>query len=334
MSKNFVMRPEDELMHQLDGSSNFNESVYTNGFDTASPVGGWMRLGNRVNEGYAELSVCLYLPDGRIACQFQRPAITSNDRFDAGGLSYSVIEPFKKVSMRFAGDLTIVDDPEALREPQMLFTSGPRLPGEVAWVHEAESPIHGGEPVDDTVQTMYGRDFSLGHFNQHGRVRGEIRVGGESWPIDGRGWRDHSWGPRYWQAIFYYRLFIANFANGDGFMLLKITDKNGISRRQGVLLVDGDYEEVVDMDVSTEWTPAQDPARVVLGVRTAKRKARITGEILKLAPLRNRRKADGEILVSRIAEGFTRFEWDGRQGYGMTEYIERIEDGKLAGYPL
>ena len=42
---NFVMRPEDELMHRPDGSMNFNESVYTNGFNTASPVGGWMRLG-------------------------------------------------------------------------------------------------------------------------------------------------------------------------------------------------------------------------------------------------------------------------------------------------
>ena len=32
-----------------------------------------------------------------------------------------------------------------------------------------------------------------------------------------------------------------------------------------------------------------------------------------LAPLRNRRKADGRTLVSRIAEGFTRFHWDGRR---------------------
>jgi hypothetical protein len=331
---NFLMRPQDELMHRPDASTNFNESVYTNGFNTASQVGGWMRLGNRVNEGYAELSVCLYLPDGRIACQFQRPAIASNDRFDAGGLSYSVIEPLKKVSMTFDGELIVVDDPEALREPQALFATGPRVPGRVSWTHEAESPIHGGEPVDDAVPTMYGRDFSLGHFNQHGRVLGEIRVGGESWPIDGRGWRDHSWGPRYWQAIFYYRLFIANFPNGDGFMLLKITDRNGVSRRQGVLLVGGEYEEVTDLDLATEWTPRQDPARVHLGVRTARRKALITGDIIRLAPLRNRRKADGETLVSRIAEGFTRFSWDGRQGYGMTEYIERIEDGGLAGYPL
>ena len=331
---NFLMRPEDELMHQPDASTNFNESVYTNGFHTASPVGGWMRLGNRVNEGHAELSVCLYLPDGRIACQFQRPPIEKNDRFDAGGVTYSVLEPLKKVTMAFDGELIIVDDPEALREPQVLFATGPRLPGHVSWTHEAESPIHGGEPVNDSVPTMYGRDFSLGHFNQHGRVRGQIRVGAENWAIDGRGWRDHSWGPRYWQAIFYYRLFVANFADGDGFMLLKITDKHGVSRRQGVLLVDGQYEEVTELDVATEWTDRQDPSRVMLGVRTAKRKAQIIASIIKLAPLRNRRKADGETLTSRIAEGFTRFSWEGREGYGMTEYIERIEGGKLAGYPL
>jgi hypothetical protein len=330
----FVMRPQDEMTHTPDASLNFNESVYTNGFDTASPVGGWMRLGNRVNEGYAELSVCLYLPDGRIACQFQRPSITSNDRFDAGGLSYAVVEPLKKASMTFDGEMLIVDDPDALRDPKALFANGTKVPGHVHWVHEAESPVHGGEPVNGAVPTMYGRDFSRGHFNQHGHVHGEIRVDGDTFPIDGRGWRDHSWGPRYWQAIYFYRLFIANFPDGDGFMLLKITDQNGVTRRVGVLLVGGVYEEILDMDLSTQWSNQKDPRRVDIGVRTANRKAIITGEIVTLAPLRNRRKADGVTLESRIAEGFTRFTWDGRQGYGMTEYIERIEDGKLAGYPL
>lgn len=334
MSKKYIMRPEHELMHQPDSNSNFNESVYTNAFDTNSPVGGWMRLGNRVNEGYAELSVCLYLPDGRIACQFKRPPITNNEQFDAGGLSYKVIEPLRSVSMTYEGDVIIVDDPDALREPQTLFATGPRLPARVHWVHEAESPIHGGEPVDDSVQTMYGRDFSLGHFNQHSRARGEIRIGDESWAIDGRGWRDHSWGPRYWQVIYFYRLFLANFPNGDGFMLLKITDETGKVRRQGVLLVDGQYEEILDLDVVTEWTGQKDPHRVSLGIMTAKRKTRINAEILSLAPLRNRRKVEDETLVSRIAEGFTRFEWNGQEGYGMTEYIERLEDGNLTGFPL
>lgn len=334
MHDRFIMRPEHEWPHRPDSSVNFNESVYTNAFDSAAPVGGWMRLGNRVNEGHAELSVCLYLPDGRIACQFKRPKIGANDRFEAGGLKYEVINPLRSVSMAYEGDLIIVDDPEMLREPQALLADGQRLPGHARWVHEAESPVHGGEPTDGTVQTMYGRDFSLGHFNQHGRARGEIRVGDQVWSIDGRGWRDHSWGPRYWQAIWYYRLFIANFPNGDGFMLLKITDREGKVRREGVLLVDGRYEEILDLDVMTEWSAGKDPARVRLGVATARRKARIDGEIAVMAPLRNRRKADGQVLVSRIAEGFSHFEWNGMTGRGMTEYIERIEDDTLAGFPL
>lgn len=330
----YIMRPEHEFTHQPDSSVNFNESVYTNAFDSKGEFGGWMRLGNRVNEGYAELSVCLYLPDGRIACQFQRPAITSNDRHEAGGIKYTVNEPLKSVTMSYDGELIIVDNPEDLRNPQELFAKGPRLPGHASWTHVAESPVHGGEPVDDTVQTMYGRDFSLGHFNQHSRAKGVIKVGDQSWEIDGHGWRDHSWGPRYWQAIYFYRLFLANFPNGDGFMLLKITDQSGNVRRQGVLLVDGEYEEVMDLEVQTDWTDKQDPAFVRLGVMTAKRKVRIDGEILQLAPLRNRRKTEEGVLVSRVAEGFTRFTWGDQVGYGMTEYIERIEDGKIVGYPL
>jgi hypothetical protein len=330
----FVIHSYDELAHPPGPEVNFNESVYVNGFDAKTGTGGWLRLGNRVNEGHAELSVCLYLPGGRIACSFRRPSISANDRFDAGGLVYTVLEPFRSIEIRYEGELYIVDDPEALRDPQSLFARGADATGHVRLKVVAESPIHGGAPAHDGVQTMHGRDFSLGHFNQHGRISGEIQVGAEAFPIDGRGWRDHSWGPRYWQVIYYYRLFLANFENGDGFMLLKLTDRSGHARRVSVLLVDRQYEEITDLDAITDWTGAQDPQRVRLGVRTANRKALITAEILTLAPLRNRRCVDGETLVSRIAEGHTRFDWDGKSGFGMTEYIERIEDGKLAGYPL
>ena len=266
-----------------------------------------MRLGNRVNEGHAELSVCLYLPGGRIACSFRRPGISANDRFEAGGLTYSVIEPFRSVAMRYEGELHIVDDPEALRDPQKLFATGPRAPGEVTLRRSTRNRrFTAARPAHDGVQTMYGRDFSLGHFNQHGRVARRDPASatrlGQSTDAAGAtipGVRATG------RCIYYYRLFIANFSNGDGFMLLKITDRSGHARRVGVLLVDGAYEEITDLDVITDWTERQDPARVRLGVRTAHRKAVISAEILTLAPLRNRRQADGETLVSRIAEGFT-----------------------------
>jgi hypothetical protein len=334
MEGTFHLEGRDEYPHTPDDSPNFNESVYTNAFDPMLGMGGWARIGNRVNEGYAELSVVLYLPDGRVACQFGRPGITANDQFVADGLSVEVVEPLKRITMRYDGELMLLDDPELLREPKKL-GAAPRVPGRLVFAHTGASPIHGGSPVLPDQQTMYGRDFSLNHFNQHTTVTGLIEVDGQRWDFtQAFGWRDHSWGPRYWQVIYWYRLFIAHFASGRAFMLLKITDKAGKSRRVGVLLVDGVYEDIVDMDVTTEWSDKQDPVKVRLGVRTANRREIIDGEILTLAPLRNRRQAGDETLVSRIAEGFTCFSWNGETGYGMTEYIERIEDGKLVGWPL
>ena len=70
-----VLEPHDEYPHEPDEASNYNESMYLNGFDPDQEVGGWFRLGNRVNEGYAEMSVCLYLPGGRVGFRFGRPKI-------------------------------------------------------------------------------------------------------------------------------------------------------------------------------------------------------------------------------------------------------------------
>ena len=56
-----VLLPEDEYTHEPDPVPNYNESMYLNGFDLEREVGAWFRLGNRVNEGYAEMSVCLYV---------------------------------------------------------------------------------------------------------------------------------------------------------------------------------------------------------------------------------------------------------------------------------
>jgi len=330
----FRLTAQDEFTHPPTSDHNFNESVYMNAFDAAGRYGGWMRLGNRVNEGYAELSVCLYLPGGRVACQFSRPPIADNRQHDAGGLRYEVIEPLKRAGMRYAGEVMVLDDPEMMRDPKAVFARAPRQACEVVFQARGNSPLHGGEPTSPTQQTMYGRNFSLGHFNQHIDVQGHLQIGAETFPLNGHGWRDHSWGPRYWTNIYHYRLFIANFGADRGFMLLKITGRDGVTRRCGVLQYDGDYEEITDLDVWTDWTPLKDPRQVRLGVRTAHRAVRIDGEIGTLLPLRNRRQEGDQSLESRIAEGFTQWQWDGRHGVGMTEYIEILENGVPVGYPL
>lgn len=329
-----LLRPEDEFPHQPDGSSNFNESVYANGFDRLTGVGGWMRIGNRVNEGHAETSVVLYLPGGRIACAFARPPITSNAAFDAGGLRVDTLAPLTRQRMTYEGEAMLLSNPQLLRDPERLFRDSERAPTRVIFEQTADSPTYGGVPLSADAPTLYGRDFSLGHFNQHTRVAGEIIVGDESWPIEGAGWRDHSWGPRYWTNIFAYRLFLANFGAGRALMLLKIFSPDGRARSEGVLMVDGVYEPVADLNVVTDWTSQYDPRRMRIGVRTARRSALIEAEVLSSAPLRNRRREGEQTHLSRIAECFTQFRWDGAEAWGMAEYIERIDGDRPVLWPL
>ncbi len=99
--------PTDEYLHPLEEASNFNESMYFNVVDPTAGVGGFFRLGNRPNEGRAEMTTCLYLPDGRVAFMFDRPSISDNDAFDAGGMRFEVVEPFRELTVSYDGPATV-----------------------------------------------------------------------------------------------------------------------------------------------------------------------------------------------------------------------------------
>ena len=84
----------------------------------------------------------------------------------------------------------------------------------------------------------------------------------------------------------------------------------------------------------TDWDVDKDPTAVILTARSASHSAVIHGRVLNCAPLSNRRQIGDAVMNSRIAEAFTEFEWDGRTGYGMTEYVERLDDGVPVAWPL
>ena len=330
----FRLGPEDESPHAPDRSPHFNESVYSNAFDAKFRIGGWMRLGNRINEGAAEVSVCLYLPDGRLACRFGKPAITTHEAFDAGGLSFEVHEPLARVTMTYDGEIFVLADPAALSDPKKAFRNAEKTHAQITWNQTSVSPAHGGAPLTPDQPTAYGRDFSLGHFNLHTRVAGKMVIGGQSFEFAGNGWRDHSWGPRYWQNLFAHRLLTANFGDDLALMIHKIEDRDGAVRRIGTMLVNGQYEDIEDLDLAIDWNDRQEPVGARVRFRTAQRRKELSVKVLSLAPLRNRREVDGVVLESRILEASAEFRMDGRTGLGMFELVESIDGGILAGFPL
>ena len=62
----------DEYMHEPTDDPQFNESAYYNFVDGDSGFAVLIRMGNRVNEGHAEVTVLVYLPDGGACIRFDR----------------------------------------------------------------------------------------------------------------------------------------------------------------------------------------------------------------------------------------------------------------------
>ncbi len=332
--------PSDEYMHELGPESNFNESMYINCFDPSSGVGGWFRTGNRANEGYAEMTVCLYLPGGRVGFMFKRPNIDNNDRLDAAGLTWTMVTPFEELRIDYTGKVVVLDDPKQMVEPRDAFKNNPYAEAEVhlTFTGQGRPSMFGGEP--DTPHEAPGEEFAKGHYEQLVEANGTIRVGDEEWEIHGFGLRDHSWGPRYWQAPWYYRWLTASFGNDLGFMASRVAKKDGPGTRGGFVWDGGQLHVCDHAELSTEFVGDDSYHQRITGLLRSSKSGKewtFTGEVASLIPLRNRRQdPEGNWLVTRISEGMTRWEISGgehagRAGYGMSEYLDQIIDGQPVG---
>ncbi len=197
------------------------------------------------------------------------------------------------------------------------------------------SDMFGGEP--DEPHEKPGEEFAKGHYEQLIAGKGSIRVGDDECEVDGFGLRDHSWGPRYWQAPWYYRWLTANFGPDFGFMGSRVARRDSDGTRGGFVWEDGQLHlcrRLRDRHRVAGRGHLPPAHRSAATLRSADKEWKVTGEVLDLIPLRNRRPDPdtGDMLVTRISEGMT--EWtldDGREGYGLSEYLDQIIDGSPVG---
>jgi len=314
--------PEDDLMHPLGPEKNFNESAYYNFFDAKRSLGGWFRIGNRANEGNAERTVCLYLPDGRVLFSFGRPSIHNNDAFDAAGLKFEVLEPTDRHRTTFQGNLLELREPRQLADPRAAFENNPKKRVSFDLEHVAVGPLYGHKaeekPGEDASQ-----GFARAHFEQHMKVTGSLTIEGEVQRIEGFGLRDHSWGPRYWQAIHSYEWLTLNFGEGLAAMVSIVQrDPEGKeTSRSGVIVRGMEMERIVDAQISAEY---EDNGLYHKSL-TAKVKTEsgaehtITGKVKGFIPLRNRREG----METFIGEGMTEWRLGDQVGYGLSEFLRQ-----------
>lgn len=308
------LAPEDDLTHPAGSEPNFNESVYFNFYDPGQREGGFLRIGNRVNEGHAELTVALFHPDGSASFVYKKPEIRTNERWDAGGLRVEVIEPTQRVRTTYEGSVLSLPEPRVLVDPKRAFTESAKRRLVLDLLHEAVGPLYGmvGKAGD-------GNDFARAHSEQHMRVKGRMSLEGRpEIQLRGHGLRDHSWGPRYWQSTPSYRWLTGNFGDDLGMVVSVIGGRPGgvIQRGEGSIMLIRDVELETDYEAGTSFHRAI-RARLKLADGTSHR---LEGRVLGFLPLRNRRSG----VQTTIGEGMTEWTLDGeRKGFGLSEYLDQ-----------
>ncbi|GAD58622.1 DUF7064 domain-containing protein [Brevundimonas abyssalis] len=324
--------PRDEYQHEPEAASNFNESMYFDVFDRRRSIGAWFRIGNRVNEGHAEVTVCVHLSDGRVAFWFARPQIASNASLDAGGFKVSVVEPFKALHIAYEGEVLILDDAKALRDARSAFKQSPRAHASISLDLSGVSPMHGGEIVNlDGSRWDLDPETSAyrGHTEQHIAARGTIRVGDTVIDVDGFGFRDKSWGPRHWGNLYWHKWTPVTFGPDFGVLLALMGRPGQEPDVVGHVWRDGALLPLTDARLDVDYGPDFVQRSMTLELETAAGRTLMTGEVLSTTPLQHRKAnpAGGETLV-RIIKGVTLFKCEGREAWGMSEFLDLVEDGR------
>ncbi len=316
------IKPEDDYTHPLGPEPNFNDSMYFNFFDNSRALGGFLRIGNRANERYAEVTLCLYLPTGEVLFNYKRPEITHNDAFDAGGMRFETVEPLVRLRTTYEGSAVFLEHPEHMSDPGQAFRENPHKKVSIDLTHGALGPVYGSSGEGRETADPE-KEFARAHYEQHMHVTGTVAIDGESVNVDAFGLRDHSWGPRYWQNIKSYRWLTCSFGPELNVMVSETRPSDEARTEGGVVIRNAKVERVTSVDIESQFETGTSYHRAMtarLGLESGETVA-LEGGVKSFIPLRNRRAG----MVTHIGEGMTEYRCLGRVGLGISEYLDQVQ---------
>jgi hypothetical protein len=318
---------EDELSHPPGVELSYSESVYFNFVDDGGELAGLMRIGNRLNARYAEVTVLVYLPEGAAAFLYAKPEIDAPS-FNLAGLEIEVVEPLQSVRLSYSGEIHVMADGTALNDPRTAFATSPVKPLSFDLAFDGLMPITGWKFANAASGVDPDGSFAPNHYEAACRVTGTLVLDGCTATIRGQGLRDHSWGPRDWIAPHFYRWISCFTAAGDGFVVWLIELPAG-TRSWGFLRLEGETHAIADVAVESEYDGTEHyPRSTSVSFTSGGERFESRGERINIVPLRHRANGD----IARLAEVV--FGWEsfhGARGHGIAEFHDRMTDGVPSG---
>jgi hypothetical protein len=268
----------DEGSHAVDPTVEWwNESWFWDWFDADGRVAGHCRVGLHPNQQRAWIWYYHFCDGEWIAVEEPRLPIADLCRAEPGvapagnavfayqrwglGFSWEPDAPLRRGRFRFSGFGRVLSGPRC----GLILPVGADLCvealGAAHSMGRARAPGHESER------------FPASRFEQPIALRGTLRAGGVEQPFEGRGERDHSWGPRHWNLEWTFLVL-----NGDDLRLqcaearipnLPPIRGGYLAREHTVAIAEADFEFVYHDEDLTRPVAGSFSARAEDGTRLA-----------------------------------------------------------------
>lgn len=310
--------PDEDRVHEPGTDRRWRESYYFSFFDERHGIGGFTSIGKRAATGNSGSINVIWGPEREslVASEYDSFA-TLDDDHRVAGLSYRARESFGVWEIAFDGTLNrggsgVECDPDA---------AGGVVPVryELAFTPGAPPYVYRRSPEWSELFT--------GHVDEVGTVRGTVTVGDQTYDIDARGGKDHSWGVRNWFAPRAWRWFDLVSESGPELTLWRAAFQPGEWVGDGAVFLGGEllpledyHEEVSTVDVEGRRKPL--PTKLAATLRAGGREFTITGEVRRVLPVRFTRRADD--LVSWNDRALVECTVDGARAWANVEFAELV----------
>ena len=307
----------DDSFHPYGRDPFWQESWYFDWHSDDGAMAGFARQGFYPNLGELWFWLYLFLPGRVVAVRDHSVPLADRwGRFEhrTHGLwwDFRPQEPLSAWSLQAEAFGVGVDAPSDLIDGEV----GQPTPVGLDISFEALAPPYRWVAAAGTPQDDDGTATS--RFEQFGAWSGDVLVGDETFHLDGRGERDHSWGRRdWWTAPWVYTAF----NTGPEFALHSAgADIPGFDAADGYVWSDGSLRRITRFAKDTTYDEQRMPVTasyVYEDEGGATYEVAVTADAIVPVPIEERPGATGPTLFRR---GPATFVVDGRSGHGDIEY--------------
>lgn len=254
----FGISPDDDGFHPFDPDDpTWNESWFWDWYDESGSVAGHCRIGTMPGEDRVWL--WLYLLRGDEWFAVEQPFLPIADlrrpelAMEQPGLSFSyrIADPLRAGELRVQAAARVISGPR----------SGRVVPVAVELDIEAL-----GAPHSTGQGNVAGHEsdvYDARRFEQPIALTGTLRFGDDAVAFVGRGERDHSWGPRYWQIEWSFLV-----ANGEDRRLMCVEVRfPGEGDAEATSLAIGYLHDTATHDLSSVALTVERSEDLAVGVR-------------------------------------------------------------------